>query len=323
MTEKRLVLFADDTTFFLKDMNYFKKVLEKLDTLYSYSSLRLNLKKSEAGWLGVQKPDNTALMTDIQWINFHEKGLKILGIYFSYNKQFHYKNNFQRILANFKTTLSIWKTRNLTLYGKIHILRSLALSKLLYVCNKIQIPEGFINEVENDIKIFIWNGRKRKIKSSTLIGDYCEGGLRLSDFQSCIKANRVKWAIKLMTNQERSWDIILLSYLDDIGGFSHIKEHFNKERIPEKLPAFYKSILLNWTEVAKDNVNNDNSLILNQPLWNNKYIIIDKKSVYYKYFVDLNCKKLQSARQTLFEMGWSNSRYTFEMEERCKERTIR
>jgi hypothetical protein len=50
-TEKKLVLFADDTTFFLRDDNSLKSLLSILDQFGSFSSLKINLEKSEAGWI--------------------------------------------------------------------------------------------------------------------------------------------------------------------------------------------------------------------------------------------------------------------------------
>ena len=136
--EKKLVLFADDTTFFLKDTLSLTKVLEVLDHFSNFSSLKLNKKKSEAGWLGNQSLDISSQFSDIKWINFHQTGIKILGVYISYNNKFSYDNNFKRIITNFQTMLSIWKSRNLTVFGKIQILRSLAIPKLLYVCRFFQ-----------------------------------------------------------------------------------------------------------------------------------------------------------------------------------------
>ena len=165
--EKKLVLFADDTTFFLKNTLSLTKVLEVLEHFSNFSSLKLNKKKSEAGWLGKQSLDISSQFNDIKWINFHQTGIKILGVYISYNNKFSYDNNFKRIITNFQTMLSIWKSRNLTVFGKIQIIRSLAIPKLLYVCRFFPVHVDFIHLVENLTKDFVWNGKKPKIKHNT------------------------------------------------------------------------------------------------------------------------------------------------------------
>ena len=50
--ELKLEIFADDTTFFLHDVESFQSVLKNLDTLHEFSSLKINLKKAKVGWLG-------------------------------------------------------------------------------------------------------------------------------------------------------------------------------------------------------------------------------------------------------------------------------
>ena len=126
--EIKMLIFADDTTFFLKDEKSFSQVLKLLDTFATFSSLKINIKKSEAGWLfrHPSESDEFVLKTGIIFIDFETNGIKILGMFISHNKELKHKNNLQRVLTSFKTVLSIWKTRNLTLYGKIMVLRTLA-----------------------------------------------------------------------------------------------------------------------------------------------------------------------------------------------------
>ena len=55
--------------------------------------------------------------------------------------------------------LNFWYPRNLTLYGRITILKSLALSKLVYNTSMLSLPLVFINRVNQVIKNFLW-GKK-------------------------------------------------------------------------------------------------------------------------------------------------------------------
>jgi len=67
----------------------------------------------------------------------------------------------------------------------------------------------------------------------------------MPDFDSCIKANRIKWAIKLIMSEKQTWNIIPRMYVNQIGGFDHIQSNFDVERIPSFLPPFYSNILTN------------------------------------------------------------------------------
>ena len=58
--------------------------------------------------------------------------MKILGIYFTYNSRLKNKLNFDATLKSLKKTLNIWQWRNLTVLGKIQIIKTFAMPKLLF-----------------------------------------------------------------------------------------------------------------------------------------------------------------------------------------------
>ena len=103
--------------------------------------------------------------------------IRTLGIFNSYDKDLEQKLN---CLDNIKTlnhVLKLWEFRGLMLAGRILVFKSLALSKLLYACT-MKVPSKFVIDQLNTLhKNFIWNNKRPKIKHSTLIADYCDGGL--------------------------------------------------------------------------------------------------------------------------------------------------
>ena len=76
-----------------------------------------------------------------------------------------------------------WKRRKLTLLGKIDIVKSLGLSKLIYNASVLPLPENFSTTVDKTILDFIWDNKPHKIKTKTLIGDRNVGGLKMSEFE--------------------------------------------------------------------------------------------------------------------------------------------
>ena len=98
---------------------------------------------------------------------------------------------------------------------------------------------------KNVITDFIWDGKKPKIKYDTLIGNCDNGGINLPNFESQIKANRVKWALNLLDeNNVKAWKSFPMQHLASIGGTKAIGTNFDKERIPKVLLHFYKSVLV-------------------------------------------------------------------------------
>ena len=114
-----------------------------------------------------------------KWTSLKKSSIKILGICFSYDKDLVEKDNFYNLSLDCRTLLNIWKQRWLSLAGKIQVFKSLVASKPVYLATMIPVPQNFCDTLKALHKDFIWSGKKPKIKHSTLIGDYCEGGLEM------------------------------------------------------------------------------------------------------------------------------------------------
>ena len=94
--------------------------------------------------------------------------------------------------------LKLWEFRGLTLACRILVFKSLVLLKLLYACT-IKFPGKFvINQLNTSYKNFIWNNKRPKIKNSTLIADYHEGGFRDVHIENKIAALKIKGVTTLL-----------------------------------------------------------------------------------------------------------------------------
>ena len=120
--------------------------------------------------------------------------------------------------------------------------------------------------------------KKPKIKFSTLINDDDKGGLKLPDLESMIKASRVKWMIRLITEQP-IWALFVGAKLNPVGGIHYIGTNFDVGAILPSVNQFYSSVFKSWAEINQIDPEDENK-ILSQPLWNNKYIRIQNKSVF-------------------------------------------
>ena len=64
----------------------------------------------------------------MRFIDLNNK-LKILGTHFSYNEKSKEEKNFCKAVTDTQQVFKIWKTRNLTLEGKIVIFKTILISK--------------------------------------------------------------------------------------------------------------------------------------------------------------------------------------------------
>ena len=97
-----------------------------------------------------------------------QSSIKILGVHFDYNDVSRRKANFDSILKSIKKVLSMWKWRGggVTLLGRIQIVKSFAVPKIMSKAALFSVPGELIKEVNKELYYsFIWKG-KDKIKRS-------------------------------------------------------------------------------------------------------------------------------------------------------------
>ena len=177
----------------------------------------------------------------------------------------------------------------------------------MYACSKIFVPDYFISKVKNVITDFIWNGKKPKIKYDTLIGNCDNGGINLPDFESQIKANRVKWALNLLDeNYVKAWKSFPMQHLASIGGTKAIGTNFDKERIPKVLSHFYKSVLVSWAEYCNEEVVTPEHIV-NQVLWNNKNIKVNNKSVFFPQLASSGIFRVKDLYNERNKINWETA----------------
>ena len=64
--------------------------------------------------------------------------VRILGVHVPYNERENNELNFHLKLRKMQTNLDIWRARNLTLFGKVMIIKSRGLSQLVYSASTLK-----------------------------------------------------------------------------------------------------------------------------------------------------------------------------------------
>ena len=89
---------------------------------------------------------------------------KLLGIYVPYDERGNNQMNFNLKVQKLQTNLDIWKSRGLTLYGKVLIIKSLGLSSLIYPISNVKVPKEIVSMVKDKMFRLLWKNKKDKIK---------------------------------------------------------------------------------------------------------------------------------------------------------------
>ena len=134
--EIKIMQYADDTTVFVRDRESITQLLKLLEEFKTNCGLEINTSKTEALWLG-------------SWRNYGEtpcnfkwpkESVQALGVHFSYDEQYSNRLNFEEKIRNLEKVLNAWRRRNRTLIGRIKIVKSLGLSKIIYSTSVLPIP---------------------------------------------------------------------------------------------------------------------------------------------------------------------------------------
>ena len=105
------------------------------------SGLRLNIDKSEGLWFGSDKKTYS-----LSVISLVLNGQRCLGIYLGHDKQINDKKIFEDKVDSIEVILKKLEKRDLTLFGRVLVLKNCALSKLigLLPVTTVCIPSNYI-----------------------------------------------------------------------------------------------------------------------------------------------------------------------------------
>ena len=122
--------------------------------------------------------------------------MNILGVFFTYDKSLHQKLNFAEIIDSIKGKIKVWKWRNLTILGRIQIVKTFIVPIFMYRAGLISLEKEVIKEANSIIFDFIWKG-KDKVKRSSLVSEIETGGLKAPHLESIIKTQRIMCCKKI------------------------------------------------------------------------------------------------------------------------------
>ena len=117
-----------------------------------------------------------------------------------------------------KNVLNLWTTRNLTLIGRICIVKTLAISKLVYNTSVFTMPPNFADKVNNICFKFISNFKPDKVKRQTIILPVDKGGLDMVDFNILEKSLKAAWVKSLHETHGSKWCSVFSSVISQYGG---------------------------------------------------------------------------------------------------------
>jgi hypothetical protein len=299
--EHKICQFANDTCLVLKmDTNSIDTAFTTFDNFQKISGLKVNYDKTELFPTDTIKNTNLPLYTNRN-ITWSPKEVKILGIHITHKKQDLIERNFNPAVAKLDNIIRIWRRRDLTLYGKIAIIKAHLQSQLVYQLSVVSSPPTpFLKRIQKLLFKYLWNNKPDKIKRSVAYSRREEGGLAMPNIEQQNMSLKITWIQRLLHNPDCGWATCALNFFPNkdvtiLKGNISPKDLQHQNLLPSN--QFWKEVVELWAHynftdlqyIKEEEMNN-------QPLWFNTHIKVGNRVVHYKIWMEAGINQIKDLK---------------------------
>ena len=232
--------------------------------------------------IGKLKNKNISLPNDLGRITVNNGPFKTLGIWYSHDQKEVTNLNFTDRLLKMNNLINIWKSRNLSLKGKITIIRSLILTQIQFLFSMIFVPDSLLKDIDNLLFNYVWGNKPAKIKRSKIIAPIEDGGLNMIDVFAVHATAKCGWLRRLsLGEQSLAWNKIMYSMLNISPEM--LNRNIKHTEFTKSKTKFHEQILNCWNELQNNSSPSKIIELLNQNLFYNQLIKINKKHITERY----------------------------------------
>ena len=254
--------YADDLTVFVEDNDSLCEVFSTLENFARISGLEVNVEKTEILPLGDKylSPRFRPFLTNV---------IKVTGIYHgnSAGRAEAENRNAEAILSKTKEAIRQWKQRDLTLLGKVEVMKTQGLSQLMPLIKAQKPSEKLIKDLKKVIYNFIWNGPDRLPRSTASLG-LNEGGLNFPELEDIMTSAVLKW-VKDASSSTAPWTDFMKFECQKLGGLRALtrtkKKSYNGAELSFNRYLF--ELYTNLTNMQKDE---DGKWFFKAGIWKNE-----------------------------------------------------
>ena len=202
--------YADDIAItIMNDQDSVNQLFKEYERLTMKSGLELNADKTEILNLGPSGKNSeiNRITIEFKYMNNTFKveavsKLKICGLIYAEDSVTEKKMNISDKIDKLEGQLKRWMIRNITLEGKIFIVKTYGLSQLIYNMQCYDFNKEDLTRAERLIFKFIWSKKwentkhVERIKRSILKNEYSLGGMKAPDIESLNRSLKLKQFIR-------------------------------------------------------------------------------------------------------------------------------
>ena len=140
-------------------------VLTEINAFGNVAGPVLNKDKTVLKWLGNPQEKWNISVYDMEWT---ERPVKYLGVYVGLETEIT-DLNWKNKIKNMNVLVNNWKKRNLTLFGKVLIIKTLLVSQIIHLLMFCPISDIIIKQINKIIYNFLWNAKVDKVARNKVV----------------------------------------------------------------------------------------------------------------------------------------------------------
>jgi len=281
--EFKIGQYADDTFMLLDGSDEsLTESLNLLDRFHTCTGLKINVDKTQVAWIGCcrNSPKKLCPHVKLKWVT----SFKLLGIHFNVDISNMLESNYNIKLGEIEQLLSVYQKRYLSLLGKVTVIKTLAIPKLIHILSVLPSPgRRYIEQLEAIFRKFIWNNKRARVSFDQLCKPIGEGGLKMTSIKTLIEATRMSWIKRLLIGNGSWQDLFENAISDDRQLIWELDTESLREFGNNISNSFWREVFQSWAKYRTRKIPKHEFEYLHFPIWNSDFMktagIIRQKKV--------------------------------------------
>ena len=276
----KIIQYADDCVLCLNDKHELCTALSIINNFGKVSGLKMNLSKCEGLWLGKDKrKQSNCRLFGIKW----PEQLRCLGIYVGHLLDKNIIKNWVDKIEKVEEILKHWQNRDLSLFGKVQIIKTFAVSQFVLPASLLIVPPVILKRIENVFFKFLW-GSNDKVKRSRIVQKLADGGLNMVNLNVLFTSFKAVWITRILQCDPviHSWaQLPYVYYKPFLECSTNLVFNIDSSVLFEELAdlnTFYRHVLLSFNKAFVLDSDSFKSEIMDQCLWGNKFVYVRRKN---------------------------------------------
>ena len=278
--QNKVGAYADDVNIMMpRSEKSIREVVSTLDKFEKIAGLKVNKDKTQMLRIGKGATSDDILCEDLglKWVC----RLKILGINLSATPH-EMMENFEEKISEIESLLNNFTYRNITVYGRIRVVKAIALSKVTHLIQIIpNPPPTMIKKLDRLLKKFIWNGPgQKKVVISKELAEQppSRGGLAIPNVQNFWDGLKMTWLSRLFTaHEDCTWKRLAMSKLSFALRIPNLTTTRLLETGPESIARaakeisnpFWQAVLAKLPHLERTFYTKSNAIVGERIVWDN------------------------------------------------------